>query len=82
VPVSDCGRDPARCPVCGDANACGVAAGSSDCWCFGAAIPDAALAAVPPEARGEACICRACATREPEAQSRIDQARDLVRLRR
>jgi len=49
------------CPLCGGPNGCGLAAGASTCWCFGAAIPAAALERVPDEARDRRCICATCA---------------------
>jgi hypothetical protein len=49
------------CPICGGPNDCGLAAGDTTCWCFGAAIPPAALARVPDAARDQTCICPACA---------------------
>ena len=55
--------DPVRCPLCGDDNACGMAAGASACWCFTATIPPEVLARVPEPAQRRACICEACATR-------------------
>ncbi|MBI2963561.1 MAG: cysteine-rich CWC family protein [Deltaproteobacteria bacterium] len=56
--------DPARCPLCGAANACAMAAdpSASRCWCFEAAIAPEALERVPAAARGVACICPRCAT--------------------
>jgi len=61
--------DPARCPVCTQANDCGMARGESTCWCFEAVISPTALDAVPEEALGKICICRRCAgvpSAEPE----------------
>ncbi|MGE0874985.1 MAG: cysteine-rich CWC family protein [Burkholderiales bacterium] len=53
--------DPARCPLCGEQNACEMAAGSGKpCWCATLDFPAALLARVPAEARDKACICRAC----------------------
>jgi hypothetical protein len=49
------------CPICGGPNDCGLAAGKTTCWCFGAEIPAAALARVPDAARDQRCICPACA---------------------
>ena len=54
--------DPARCPLCGDANVCGREAGSATCWCFDLEIAPETLAHVPAEAQGVACLCRRCAT--------------------
>ncbi len=52
------------CPLCGDANQCAPAqSGSLDspCWCRTAQINPAALALIPSEQRGEACLCPRCA---------------------
>lgn len=57
--------DPARCPLCGQPNACAIAAGATrceDCWCGAVRIAPATLAAIPPADQGRACLCRACAT--------------------
>jgi len=54
--------DPSRCPLCGETNACGMAAGKSACWCKSMKIPPEVLEQVPPAARDEACVCERCAT--------------------
>lgn len=62
--------DPARCPLCTQPNACQIAAGSSTCWCFDAAVPASVLARVPAAAQGVACVCRGCVTAsEPAVQA-------------
>ncbi|GAB3286449.1 cysteine-rich CWC family protein [Parahaliea aestuarii] len=50
------------CPLCGADNHCAVARGGDigDCWCASTPIDRAALAAVPPAARGTSCLCPAC----------------------
>ncbi|AEB57419.1 DNA or RNA helicases of superfamily II [Ectopseudomonas mendocina] len=55
--------DTERCPLCGKANQCVIAAGHSDepCWCFAAKIDPAALQRLTPEQRNRACLCPACA---------------------
>jgi len=55
--------DPEVCPRCGQDNRCAVTAGKevSECWCFSQPILPQALAAVPPEALGKACLCPRCA---------------------
>jgi hypothetical protein len=53
--------DPTRCPLCGEGNACGAAAGEPACWCYGVKISAGALNRVPKEAVGVACVCRRCA---------------------
>lgn len=54
-----------RCPRCGEANECAVAAGKSvsACWCFGARIPRELLAELPDASRDRACVCPKCAAR-------------------
>jgi hypothetical protein len=53
--------DPSRCPLCGEANACGLAAGKAACWCMSAKIPPEVLERVPAGARDEVCVCERCA---------------------
>lgn len=63
--------DPARCPLCGQANQCanevaratGVA--QLPCWCMQVDFGADLLARVPPEAQRRACICAACAGAVP-----------------
>lgn len=61
--------DPALCPLCGGPNRCAMAIEPATgvtraaCWCRDAAIDPAVLAQIPPTARGQACICAACAAR-------------------
>lgn len=62
--------DPSRCPICGESNACGMAAGSTECWCFTATIPSEVMELIPEAARGVICICEACAKRGA-AQRRV-----------
>ncbi|WP_437782112.1 cysteine-rich CWC family protein [Sorangium sp. So ce1097] len=73
--------DPSRCPLCGEANACGVAEGATSCWCFETSIPAKVLERVPQEAQGVACVCRACATGRRDPQRTQEQIDRLVRRR-
>lgn len=59
-----------RCPSCGRANRCTLAAGRDDapCWCFEARIDPAALERLTPEQRGKACLCPACALTAAERE--------------
>lgn len=50
-----------RCPLCGEPNDCGMAAGNSACWCFGVTIPGEVLERIPDAAKDKVCICRRCA---------------------
>ncbi|MEO6600676.1 MAG: cysteine-rich CWC family protein [Polyangiaceae bacterium] len=42
--------------------------GKSDCWCFSANIPKAALERIPSEAKGVACLCPRCAQAADDAK--------------
>ncbi len=59
--------DACRCPLCGQPNGCAQeqarASGQAQppCWCTTVTFAPELLARVPPEARGLACICAACA---------------------
>jgi hypothetical protein len=59
--------DPTRCPLCGEANACGAAAGRAECWCFSAQLAPEALARIPERALGVMCICAKCGRGEVAA---------------
>ncbi|MGV3725601.1 cysteine-rich CWC family protein [Hydrogenophaga sp.] len=65
--------DPSRCPLCGRDNRCAMeieretGQAQPPCWCLSATFSAELLARVPPAARGQACICAACAA---AAQSR------------
>jgi hypothetical protein len=59
--MTDGAFDPSRCPLCGVENQCGMAAGSTECWCFGATVSKDALERLPPAALGKACVCARCA---------------------
>jgi hypothetical protein len=56
--------DPKRCPLCGGANDCGRVAGKDKCWCFTACISLGVIERVPELARGLACICERCASKD------------------
>ena len=55
-------NDATRCPLCGSANECAIAAGKSaeTCWCMTATIAPSVLASIPEEARGKVCVCQRC----------------------
>jgi len=56
--------DPTRCPLCGQPNACALAAtpgaSAAECWCAALRFEDALLARVPAASAGRACICLRC----------------------
>jgi hypothetical protein len=63
----------ATCPVCGQPNDCAPAACGrfdTDCWCTRAAVHPEALARVPRDRIGIACLCRRCLTGLPPAPGR------------
>ena len=51
------------CPLCGQPNQCAISAGlpPESCWCMQTPVSPDALAQLPAEARGKACICPVCA---------------------
>lgn len=53
-----------RCPLCGGANQCAPASAGTfevDCWCRTTPVSAEALARVPLDLRGRACLCPRCA---------------------
>ncbi len=60
-----------RCPLCGQENQCAMeverATGvrQPPCWCTRVDFDEGALAQLPEESRGKACICEACARKDP-----------------
>ena len=64
--------DPSRCPLCGAANQCAMETErvtgqpQGPCWCTQVDFSTALLERVPQEARGQACICRTCASARTE----------------
>jgi len=64
-PAGGRAAEPARCPLCGGPNGCALAVNRpiDGCWCAAKPIPQRLLDRIPPERRGRACICAACAAR-------------------
>ncbi|SDS77652.1 Cysteine-rich CWC [Halopseudomonas sabulinigri] len=57
-------NQPELCPLCGNANQCGLATArqaAAPCWCFSTPVSKAALARVPAEQIDKACLCPNCA---------------------
>jgi hypothetical protein len=58
-----------RCPLCGQPNRCAMEVQRETgqqqppCWCTQVDFSPRLLAAVPAQAKGQACICEACAKR-------------------
>jgi len=73
--------DPRRCPLCGDRNACGVAAGEKQCWCFCQPVPQGVLQRLPVQARGVACVCHACATSQNALERALGQKAEVTAAR-
>jgi hypothetical protein len=62
--VIDEGEVSRTCPVCQEPNQCGLLADASEpCWCVQVEVSDQALAAVPANMRGRACLCEGCLKR-------------------
>jgi hypothetical protein len=55
------------CPICGEPNDCAIARGENECWCFDEVFPPNLLERVPPQARGEICVCRNCVMKAKDA---------------
>ena len=58
-------RDEPLCPLCGGPNGCAAARSGSfetPCWCADGVFRPEVLERVPADRRGQACLCRACAT--------------------
>lgn len=58
--MTTAGLDTSRCPLCGESNECGMAAGRDECWCTTAVIQKATLDRLPEAARGVVCVCARC----------------------
>jgi hypothetical protein len=58
---------PERCPLCGKGNQCAMEVERTTgrkqppCWCTQATFDAALIDGLAPEAKGQACICAACA---------------------
>ena len=67
-----------ECPLCGQSNACQMAAGSdAPCWCMTAdwlGAPGQLSAALPPGLPGNQCVCAACAKRLLQGDAPSPQA--------
>jgi hypothetical protein len=74
--------DPTRCPLCGNPNDCGLAAGKGNCWCFTRSIPAEVLKRVPAEAYNIACVCRFCGKSQHALTRVLGQLTDLLRRHR
>jgi hypothetical protein len=79
--VTEMEIDPARCPLCGKDNKCGMVAGASKCWCFNTSVDCAVLAQLPPEAKGVACVCEACASGKKAPDAISTKIAELLRWR-
>jgi len=61
---------PSLCPLCAQVNRCAVEIERSTgqpqgpCWCAQLRFDAELLNRIPPEARGVACLCPDCATRD------------------
>lgn len=69
--------NPARCPLCGQANECllcSPVAYKGQCWCMQQEIPADLLERIPENYRNRACICRSCVEKH-----RLEKALSLRR---
>ncbi len=51
-----------NCPLCSQANHCGMEKGLDNCWCAadGMEFPGELLQQLPDQQKGQSCICEAC----------------------
>ena len=68
--------DPSLCPLCGEPNACLLAAAPqaspSECWCASRRFDPGLIERLPPGSAGRAFVCSRCqlsAGRSPEAKA-------------
>ena len=73
--------DPCHCPLCGNNNDCGVAAGQESCWCFTEPVPPEILKRIPARAHGIACVCQRCVPSQHALTRALDEMSDLLRRR-
>ncbi len=52
--------DPTTCPLCGEANACGLVADRGDCWCGSTEVSRELLQVMARHGLDGACLCRRC----------------------
>lgn len=58
--MTDAGRGPKYCPICGQENGCGIGEPRETCWCTHAYFPKGIFAKVPPDQLRKSCICKEC----------------------
>jgi len=73
--------DPERCPLCGQPNQCGVAAGKRTCWCFSPPFPPEILERIPGPTRDLACVCEVCAGARRDPAKTLEQMKAILRQR-
>jgi hypothetical protein len=72
--------DATLCPLCGEPNACALAAGQRHCWCFEVEVSEAARVRAAKLVGERVCVCRRCGT-APAAAQRLADAADLLKKR-
>ncbi|MCK8060143.1 MULTISPECIES: cysteine-rich CWC family protein [unclassified Fusibacter] len=62
------------CPICGKENGCAFMTGEDpkSCWCMTIKVPKGLLEQIPPEKRGESCVCRSCVTAYKKEHEKIE----------
>ena len=73
--------DPSRCPLCGEANGCGLAAEGAEarasggakvpCWCAEVEVARGVLDRLSVAAKGRACVCARCAKGQALAEHAV-----------
>ena len=59
-PTGALGAD-TKCPLCGHANGCDVAAGKGSCWCFAEDVDAPLVEWLAERGLDSRCLCRVCA---------------------
>ncbi len=77
-PVQKPPLDTDKCPLCGAANQCAMAAdpAATKCWCELVTFPEALLAQIPSEAVRKTCVCQKCLAQFQESASSPDTAKE------
>lgn len=77
--MTDSEIDPSRCPLCRQANQCGMADGTGTCWCFDSPVPLKILEQVPSEVSACACLCRTCLSGRRHPMGEVEKVQNFIR---
>lgn len=77
--MTDSEIDPSRCPLCRQANQCGMADGTGTCWCFDSPASQKILDPLPCENIVGACLCRTCLSGRRHPMGEVEQVQNFIR---